>query len=184
MLLQRRAGRARAQGYRAGRRQEIARRQVVVQEQAGADHPRGPLPWHPGRLRHQEAQRADDVRRALEQHFALGQRLAHEAEMVLLQIAQAAMDQLAGRGRRVLGQVVLFAQDDGQAAPGRVARDPGAVDAATHDEDVAIDTFYTLSHVHRAPVRRTPARPQPTIIRERRAVFGRINPAGVGLPAV
>ncbi|GGC11290.1 hypothetical protein GCM10011572_35830 [Pseudoduganella buxea] len=37
------------------------------------------------------------------------------------------------------GQVVLLAQGHAKAAPGRVARDAGAVDAATDHQHVAID---------------------------------------------
>ena len=44
--------------------------------------------------RQEEALRGDEMRRGLEQAGALVQRLAHEREFAVLEIAQAAMDQL------------------------------------------------------------------------------------------
>ena len=59
---------------------------------------------------HDEAQRPHDVRRGLEQYLAFLQCFAHQAEFVVLEIAQAAVDQLGtGRGG-VAREVVLFAQ--------------------------------------------------------------------------
>jgi len=65
-------------------REMATRGEMIVEEQARADHPhraqvRG--------MRHHEAQRPRDVRRRCEQHFALEQRLAHQREMKLLEIA-------------------------------------------------------------------------------------------------
>ncbi len=63
-------------------------------------------------VRHDEVQRPDDVRRGGQQHLALHERLAHQREVQVLQVAQAAVDQLgAGRGG-VRGQIVLLAQHD------------------------------------------------------------------------
>ena len=114
-------------------RQAFARRQVVVKEEAEAHEP--------GRadallVRQDETQRPDDVGRRFQQPLALEQRLAHQAELVIFEISQAAMDQLgAGRGG-VAGEVGLLAQNHGQAAADGVARDPGAVDAAAHDKKI------------------------------------------------
>ena len=118
---------------RAGARQLLAAAEMVVEEQAE--------PHQPGRailgaVRQHEAHRPDDVRRGLEQHFALDQRLAHQPEFVIFEIAQAAMHQLAGARRGALGKVVLLAEDHRQAAAGRVARDAGAVDAAADHEEI------------------------------------------------
>ncbi len=87
--LERVAG-AEAQAARGA--QALALAQVVIQEQAGANHP--------GRaqvrtMRQHEAHRPDDVRGFGQEYLALGERFAHQAELVVLQIAQAAMDQLA-----------------------------------------------------------------------------------------
>ena len=132
--LQRGTGSVATQVDGARRRQHLAARQVVVQEQACADHPHRA---HARVVRHHEAQRPHDVRRTAQQHLALGKRLAHQRELTVLQIAQAAMDQLGARRRGGLGQVVLFAQHHLQATAGEVARDAGAVDAAAYDQYVA-----------------------------------------------
>jgi hypothetical protein len=81
-----------------------------------------------------------------EQQLALGQRLAHQAELVVLQVAQAAVDQLGGRRRGVARQVVLLAQQHGQATAGQVARDAGTVDAAAHHQHVARDRASRAAH--------------------------------------
>ena len=76
----------------------------------------------------------------LQQHLALGQRLAHQRELVVLEVAQAAVDQLGRRRRGVRREVVLLAQHHAAAAAGEVARDAGAVDAAADDQHVAAAT--------------------------------------------
>ena len=64
------------------------------------------------------------------------ERLAHQRELAVLEVAQAAVDQLGRRRRGVRGEVVLLAQQDARAAAGEVAGDAGAVDAAADDEHV------------------------------------------------
>src|SRR5262249_8417296 len=78
----------------------------------------------------------DEVRRRPEQHLALGERLGHQAEFILFQVTQPAVDQLAARGAGVRAEVVLLDEQDAQPPPGRVARDAGAVDAAADDEKI------------------------------------------------
>ena len=83
-----------------------------------------------------ETQRPDDMRCRVEQHFALDQRLPHQAELVVLEVAQATVDQLArgaGGGR---GEVGLLAEEDLEPATGGVGGDAGAIDAATDDGEV------------------------------------------------
>ena len=87
-------------------------------------------------VRQHEAHRPDDVRRGAQQHLAFRQRLPHQAERVVLQIAQAAMDQLGGGGRSAAGKVALFQQQHRQAAAGGIARNAAAVDAAADDGEV------------------------------------------------
>jgi hypothetical protein len=58
--------------------------------------------------------------------LALLQRLAHQAELVELEVAQAAVDQLGAGRRGVRREVVLLAQQHAQAAAGRVARNAGS----------------------------------------------------------
>ncbi|MNT23919.1 hypothetical protein D3C72_1593640 [compost metagenome] len=127
---------ARAEAQAARSTQALALAEVVVEEQAGADHP--------GRaqvraVRQHEAHRLDDVRGFGQQHFALGQGFTHKSELVVLQVAQAAVDQFAAGRRGVLGQVVLFAEEYLEATPGGVGSDAHAIDAAAdHGEVIAV----------------------------------------------
>ena len=106
---------------------------MVVEEQTEADEPRRP---HVRHVRQHEAHRPDDVGRRPQQDLALDQRLADQPELVILEIAQAAMDQLAAARRGPLREVVLLAQEHLEAAPGGVAGDARAVDAATDDQEI------------------------------------------------
>ena len=92
--LQRHAGRMVAQVNRGRCRQDLAPRQVIVEEQAQPDHPDRAQRTGGGIVRHHEAQWPHDVGRTPEQYLALGQRLANQGEFVILQIAQTAMDEL------------------------------------------------------------------------------------------
>ena len=103
---QRRAGRVRRQAQHLRRRQALAAAEMVIQKQ--------PEPQQPGRaqalmVRQHKAQRPDDVRRDAPQHLALHQRLPHQPELVMLQIAQPAMDQLGGGRRGRAAQIGLVA---------------------------------------------------------------------------
>ncbi len=74
----------------------VALGQIVIKEEAGADHP--------GRtqmraVRQAKAHRAGDMGRHAEQHLPLRQRLFHQPEFVMFEIAQTTVDQLAGVGR-------------------------------------------------------------------------------------
>ena len=118
-------------GLRA--RQLLARRQMVVEEQAEAHEPGRADALLVGQ---DEAQRPDDVRRGVQQALALEQGLADQAELVIFEIAQAAMDQLgAGRGG-VAGKVALLAEHHREAAADRIAGDARAVDAAADDQKI------------------------------------------------
>jgi hypothetical protein len=72
---------------------------------------------------------------------ALLLRLEHEPELVVLEVAQAAvcdLRRLAGRRAR---PVPLLEQTDREPALGGVARDAGAVDPATDDHNVEVATI-------------------------------------------
>jgi hypothetical protein len=84
-----------------------------------------------------EAQRPDDVGRGIEQALTLEQGLADEAELVIFQIAQSAMDQLRRGGGGIARQIALFAEHHGEAPAHRIARDARAVDAAANDEKIS-----------------------------------------------
>ena len=78
------------------------------------------------------------MRRRAQQHFAFAQRLAHQAEFAVFEIAQAAMNELRRRRRGAGGEIVLLDQNDAEAAAGGVARDAGAVDAAADDGEIEV----------------------------------------------
>ena len=83
--------------------------EMVVEEEAEPQHPPGP---EVRLVRQHEAQRPAEMRRLGQQHLALLQRLAHQAELVVFEVAQPAMDQLGGgRGGRA-GQIGHLAQPD------------------------------------------------------------------------
>ena len=85
---------------------------------------------------HDHRQRPHQVRGERGVDLALEQRLAHEPEVEVLEVAQAAVDELA-RARRGAGGVVgLLHQRDRVAARGGVERDAGAGDAAADHEHV------------------------------------------------
>ena len=105
----------------------------VVEVEAHADHAVGPRAVEGG---HDEGQRADEVRRELDHQLALEQRLAHEREIEVLQVAQAAVDELARAPRRARGVVGLLDQRHRVAARGGVERHAGAGDPAPDDHHV------------------------------------------------
>jgi hypothetical protein len=114
-------------------RQQLAPAEVVVEEESEPDHPGRPQPLV---VRQHETQRPDDVGRRAQQHLTLDERLTHQAELVVLEVAQAAVDQLgAGRGGGA-GQIVFFAKQHREAAARRVAGDAGTVDATADHYDV------------------------------------------------
>ncbi len=78
------------------------------------------------------------MRRHAQQHLALIQRLAHQPEGAVLEIAQAAMDQLGGGRGGAGGEIVHLDQQHAQAAAGGVAGEAGAVDAAADDGEVEV----------------------------------------------
>ena len=79
----------------AGRGQDLTAAEMVVNEQPETDQPGRPQALV---MRKHEPERADDVGRGSQQNFALQQRLVDEAELVVLEVAQAAVDQLRRRG--------------------------------------------------------------------------------------
>src|SRR3546814_8359084 len=71
------------------------------------------------------------MRRNAIQRATLMQRVADQAKFVILEIAQAAVDQLARRRRRATAPVTLLDQRHRQTAAGRVIRGPCTIDTAT-----------------------------------------------------
>ena len=114
-------------------RQQRPPAEVIVEEQAQPDEPPRA---QPGMVREHEAQRPYDVRGVAQQHLPLLKRVAHETEIAVLQIAKPAVDQLGAGRRGMSAEVVLLAQQDIEAAPGRIPGDAGTVDAAADDEQI------------------------------------------------
>ena len=131
--LERFARRVRRQIQHARAGQALPAAQVVVHEQSDTQHPGRPQALL---VRQHEAHRPDDVRRNPPQHLALGQRLPHQPEIEVLEVAQPAVDQL-GRARRGAGrEIAHLAQKYGMASAGGVTRQSAAVDAAADDRQV------------------------------------------------
>ncbi len=82
----------------------------------------------------EEGRRVDQVRRQLHHQLALQQRLADQAEVEVLQVAEPAVDHLRGAAGGAGRVVVALQQRHRVAARGSVEGDAGAGDAATdHD---------------------------------------------------
>ena len=116
-------------------RQTAARGQPVIEQQ--------PRPQQPGRTLvgmggDREPHRPHQMRRDPQPDVALGQRRAHAQKGPALQHRKIAMDQ-PRRGRGCGGaEVALLQQDHPQAAPGGVARNADAVQAAADDRKIVV----------------------------------------------
>src|SRR5580700_6587160 len=101
---------------------------------------------HPGRadadiMGQHEAQRPDDMRRYGLEPLALHEGFTDQAELVKLEIAQAAMDELRRCRRSRAREIGLLDEHDGQSAPHGVARDAATIDAAADDEHIHGPSF-------------------------------------------
>ena len=76
------------------------------------------------------------MRRHIQQHFTLDQRLANQQKLVVFQIAQPAVDEFCRPGGRARSQVIHFRQANGIATAGSIARDTASVNPAANDEDI------------------------------------------------
>ena len=133
-------GRDKPQGAIAGElamtRNRPGATHVVVQRQAGG-HIR-PLPGTVGQ-RIEERNRPHEVRGEPGQgQFPLLERLTHEAEVHLLEIAQPAVHEFARPGGRAGRVVALLDESDGQATGRRIQCGSGAGDSAADDEDIEL----------------------------------------------
>ena len=107
----------------------------VVHPQGGADPPGvGPGPGlarHPGgEHRDEEGERLDQVGGEAQEPLPLGQGLVDEAELLLLEVAQPAVDELGRPRRRAGGEVAPLDEGRPQAPAGGVEGDAGAGDPA------------------------------------------------------
>ena len=87
-------------------------------------------------VREHETQRPDDVGCYAPQHLAFHQGFPDKAELAVLEVTQAAVDQLRGGGRRATREVILLAKKDAEAAARRIPRYAAAVDTAANDGEV------------------------------------------------
>ena len=76
------------------------------------------------------------MRREPSQDLAFVCGLAHQRHVALLEIADAAVNQLRAAAARAGGEVVALDERDGEPAESRIARDTGAGDPAADDEQV------------------------------------------------
>ena len=118
---------------RTGRRQQVATADMVVKEQPEPQQPGRP---QPGMMRQNETKRSDDVGGDLPEDFALDQRLAHQPELVIFEVAQPAMHQLGRPRRRPARQIIHFTKENGISPARRIARDAAAIDAAADNSEV------------------------------------------------
>src|ERR1700724_1544015 len=95
-------GRAEIEAARTA--QAVAPREPIVKKEACLDHKSRA---HPLVVRQNKTCRPNDVRRDAKQHFPLQQRLAHEAEPIIFEITQPAMNKLARCRRRRAGKIAL-----------------------------------------------------------------------------
>ena len=128
----------------------------VVEEDAGRDV--GPLPDTLGQ-RIEERQRLDQVRREESQRqFPLAQRLPHQAELELLEVAQAAVEHLRRPARCARRDVASLDERHPQSA-GRGVQSSADADHATADDDdvelLRAEPPPRLLPVQRAHIRRS-----------------------------
>jgi len=109
-------------------------REPVVHPHAGVDDPEllARLFVHG----EQEAERVHQVGRDVEQDAALAHGLEDQAELVVFEVAQAAVDQLGRARAGAEREVAHLNQRDGQAAARRIAGDASAGDAAADDKQI------------------------------------------------
>ena len=112
----------------------------VVRPHRGAEQPREAAGEQAvaGEHREQERQHAHEVRRGLAQDLALGERFVDEADLLLLEVADAAVHELRRLRRRARREVVPLDERGPQAAGRGVERDADAGDAAADDEHVEV----------------------------------------------
>ena len=118
------------------RRNGFRAAELVVEEDARRHV--GPLPPPVGQ-REQERQRLDQMRRQRRQRqLALVQRLAHQPELELLEVAQPAVEHLRRAARGAGGEVARLDERHLQPAGRGVERGAGADHAAADDDDVEL----------------------------------------------
>jgi hypothetical protein len=80
----------------------------------------------------------NEVWRATQQNLALAKGFRNQAELVLLEISQTAVDQFAACRTRRGTEISLFNQQDSEASSGGIPCDAGTVDAAADDQEIEL----------------------------------------------
>src|SRR5205823_4961902 len=113
-------------------RERAVRRQPVVEREPERDLPAlAPRALVDGNA---ELERRDEVRREAQQPLALLERLAHEPDLEVLEVAEPAVNEPRGRAARATGEIVALDEEHREPRERGLARDRGAVDApADHD---------------------------------------------------
>src|SRR5690606_15484569 len=140
MILQRLARRIAAKIERARTGEDAASPDGVIEQQPETDQPSGAQALLE---RQHETARPNDMRSVAPQNLALKQRLAHQPEFVMLQIAQPTVNELGGSRRRTAGEIVHLRKHDGIAASGGVAGNATPIDAAPDDQQI----HYFFGHI-------------------------------------
>jgi len=94
-------------------------------------------------MRQYETLRPDNMRRQSVKDLALAQGLAHQPEMKILQITQAAMHKLGGRRGRAGAQIFGLQQNNLKAAPGGIPGNAGPCYAAADNANIIFRASHT-----------------------------------------
>ena len=84
--------------------------------------------------------------RCAQQDLALGERFRDQAKFVVLEVAQATVNQFGAPRRSVRCEVVSFREQHLQPTPRGIARDAGAIDAAA-DNGQIVDCVGGRAHI-------------------------------------
>lgn len=104
--------------------------QQVVKSEAGAD--RETRSRTVAVDRQEDLDRSDELRDMLEEPGPLAQRLAHQLELQMFEVAQPAVDHLRRPRRRLRPALPLLEQRDVVVAPRQLPGDAGTIDPAAH----------------------------------------------------
>ena len=105
---------------------------VVNQQAQPHDRPRP----HLRAVQKHESERPGQMRREVQKAIPFLERLPHQPEFEVLEVPEAAVNELRRPRGGAFAQIAFFAQENRKAAARRVPRDRGSVDAASYDEKV------------------------------------------------
>src|SRR5262249_34867304 len=100
---------------------------MIVKKQA---KPQQPALAHAASIRKHKSRWRNDMRRQTPHHVALLERVPDKAELVVFEVAQAAVNELGRTGGCAAGQIALLKQHNRRPAASRIAGDSAAVHPA------------------------------------------------------